>query len=53
MKKLWVGKVLGTPAVGRKAGAIILLNKNLDYTLLKQRADGEGRKVTIDVMIGT
>lgn len=53
MKKLWVGKVIGTPAVGRKAGAIILLHKNLDYKLIKQRGDEEGRKPTIDILLGT
>lgn len=50
MKKLWVGKVIGTPAVGRKASAIILLHKNLDYKLIKQRGM---RKLTIDILLGT
>lgn len=41
-----------TPAVGRKAGNMILFHKNLDFTINKQRAHGEGRKRTIDITIG-
>lgn len=34
MKKLWVGTVLGSNAVGRKAGVVILIGKNLPCDII-------------------
>lgn len=34
MKKPWVGEDVGSKAIGRKAGVLILLHKNLQYDLI-------------------
>lgn len=53
LKKLWVGEVLGSPALGRKAGVIILLHKKLPYTVRSVDKDQEGRKLTIHLTIAS
>lgn len=53
LKKLWVGEVIGSPALGRKAGVIILLHKKLPYAIRSVDRDQEGRKLTIHLTIAS
>lgn len=52
MQKLWVGSVLGSDAVGCKAGVIILIHKNLPCKVISSNAYNQGRFLTIHVQIG-
>lgn len=47
------GQGTGDPGSRQKGRSHDTLKKKMDYTVLKHRVDGEGRKVTIDLMIGT
>lgn len=49
MKKLWMGEVIGSPALGRKAGALILIHKSLPWSVQSMLSDGLGRKVLISL----
>lgn len=49
LKKWWVGRVEGSPAVGRKAGVVTLIRKSLPYTIIHVDRDREGRRVTITI----
>lgn len=53
MRKLWVGEVVGSPALGNKAGVMILFNKNLSYNILSVENDTHGRLVTTGVKFPT
>lgn len=52
MKKLWVGTVLGSDAVGRKAGVLILIHKNLPCKILSMDSDDQGCFLTAHVHLG-
>lgn len=47
LKMWWVGRVEFSSAVGRKAGVVTLIRKNLPYTILTVDKDIEGRQVSI------
>lgn len=47
MNKQWVGEVVGLPALGRKAGVLILLRKGLRVKILDVEGDEAGRRATI------
>lgn len=47
LKKWWVGRVEGSPAVGRKVGVVTLLRKTLPYTVTTVDRDEEGRRLSI------
>lgn len=47
MKKLWVGEVVGSPAVGRRAGVLILLRKGLQIKVISTERDNVGRRISI------
>lgn len=47
MQKQWVGEVLGSPAQGRKAGVLTLIRKGLQYRVMSQDRDSEGRRISI------
>lgn len=47
MRKLWVGDVVGSPAIGRKAGTRIMIRKGLHVTLLSTERDTKGRRVSV------
>lgn len=51
LRKLWVGTVYGSPALGRKAGVAILVHKNLKHTLRDVRIDSSGRKMTLHLTL--
>lgn len=44
MAKTWVGEVVGSPALERKAGVMILLKKGLRINLLSIERDDKGRR---------
>lgn len=52
MHRQWVGQVLGSPAVERKAGFLILINKSLQYRVMRERRDDRGRIVPVELTIG-
>lgn len=47
MKKFWVGCVYGSPAVGRHAGVVIFIKKNLAFTFQDLLTDSEGRRLSL------
>lgn len=49
---LWVGEVYGSPAVGRKAGVVILLHRNLRHAVRDVWTDSTGRKMTLHMTLG-
>ena len=53
MKKLWVGTVLGSEAVGRKAGVLLLIHKNLPCSVLAVNSDSHGRLISAHLKIGS
>lgn len=53
LPKLWEGDVLGSFAVGQKAGVVILLHKNLQYTLCSVDADQLGCNLSALLTIAT
>lgn len=54
LKKWWVGKVVGSPSLRRKWGVIIVIHKNIPYTLHKTDWDNYGCRVTITLSpVGT
>ena len=53
MKKLWVGTVLGSEAVGRKAGVLLLIHRNLPCTVQAVNTDSQGRLVSAHLKIGS
>lgn len=46
MEKQWVGKAVGSPSGGRRAGVIVLLNK-LPCTITEMKTDEDGQLLTI------
>lgn len=52
MPKQLVGQVLGSPEPERKAGILFLINKSLQYRVLKERHDDRGRIVKVTIAIG-
>lgn len=52
MKKLWVGTVLSSDAVRRKAGLLILIHKNLSCEVLSVGSDNQGRFLTANIHLG-
>lgn len=53
MRKLWVGKVIGSASKGRKAGTVILLHKNLTYYFISIDKGEDGRLVSIHLKFPT
>lgn len=51
LQRMWVGKVLGSPAENGKAGVLILIHKNLADNLLGRSHINEGRWITIQIQI--
>lgn len=43
MRKFWVGEVIGSPAVEKKNGVLMLFHKNLSYSVKSVENDTEGR----------
>lgn len=52
MKKLCIGTVLGLNALDRKAGVIILIQKNLPCKVLSIDTDSQGRFIYIHIELG-
>lgn len=52
MKKLWVGTVLALDAVGRKAGVLRLIHKNLPCEILSVDSDSQGRFLSARLCLG-
>lgn len=51
LKREWVGQVYYSAFSTRKRGVIILVRKNIDFRVLKQITDKEGRWVILDAML--
>lgn len=51
MQKLWVGKVVGSASIKRKAGTLILLHKDLVYDFISVTSDDEGRRISIHLKL--
>ena len=51
MQRQLVGQVLGSALVERKAGVMIQLHKNLQYTLVNNDVDGEGRLLKVELQL--
>lgn len=47
MKKRWVGEVVGSLAMGKKAGVLILIRKGVRINLISSERDDIGRRVSI------
>lgn len=52
MKKLWVGRALGSEAVGRKAGVLMLIHKKLPCEVSSVDSDKQGCFITVRLCIG-
>ena len=51
LKRGWVGHVFHSSFSSKRNGVIILVNKNLNFILLKEVKDGEGRMVCAQALI--
>lgn len=53
MRKQWVGEVVGSPAIGKKAGVLVLIRKGINMTIADTESDREGRRVSVVMEKGT
>lgn len=52
MIKLWVGTVLDSDALDRKAGVLILIHKNLPCDIISINSDKQGRILSAHIRLG-
>lgn len=49
LKKTWVGEVIGSPAIGRKASVTILIEKHRPYMTQNIETDNTGHRASVTI----